>query len=273
VALLDKVAIVTGGGTGLGAAVSRALAARGAKVLVNYSKSRAEAEDVAAQIAAAGGEAHALQGDVGQDEDCRRLVAGTVARWGRVDVLVNNAGRTKMVAHGDLDGLDADDFLAIYRTNVVGAYQMVRACAPHMKAQGYGAIVNVSSIGGLLGIGTSMAYSASKGALNTLTMSMARALGPELRVNAVCPGFIATRWFSDPLGDEQFHRMVAQQAGLTPLHRAGVPEDIAKAVVFLADEGAEHITGVTLISDAGMHLGFPPSGGQSFSSGPVADPR
>ncbi|MFB9051324.1 SDR family NAD(P)-dependent oxidoreductase [Sphingobium indicum] len=249
-----KVAIVTGAGTGLGAAVARRLAAQGAKVIVNYSRSRNEAQGVADEIVAAGGEAVAFQGNVDQDEDCRRLVAETVDRWGRVDILVNNAARTKLVAHDDLDGLSAEDFLAIYRTNVVGAYQMVRACRPLMKAQGFGAVVNVSSIGGLLGVGSCMAYSASKGALNTMTMAMARSLGPEIRVNAVCPGFIASRWFSDPFGQEGLQQMIEAQQCLTPLARAGTPEDIAKAVVFLAGEGAEHITGVTLISDAGLHL-------------------
>ncbi|MCW0211806.1 MAG: glucose 1-dehydrogenase [Pseudonocardia sp.] len=253
--MTGKVAIVTGGATGLGAAVCHGLAARGATVVVNYSKSVDEAEATAAQCREAGVEAVAIQGDVGDDADCRRLVADVLERWGRVDVLVNNAGRTKMVAHEDLEGLDADDFRAIYRTNVVGPFQMVRAVTPAMKEQGYGAIVNVSSIGGLQGIGTSIAYAASKGALNTMTLSLARALAPEIRVNAVCPGFIGTRWFSGPLGADRFDEMVASQERITPLQRAGTPEDIATAVVFLADEGAVHMTGTTMVSDAGMHLG------------------
>jgi 3-oxoacyl-[acyl-carrier protein] reductase len=135
---------------------------------------------------------------------------------------------------------------------------MIRACAPHFKKLRFGAVVNVSSLGGIMGIGTSLAYSASKGAINTMTLSLARTLGPEIRVNAVCPGFIATRWFGGPLGDEGLKQMIRDQERLTPLRRAGTPEDIAKSVLFLADEGSEHITGIMMISDAGLHLGTPP---------------
>lgn len=253
-ALRDKVAIVTGGGTGLGAAVSLGLAERGARVLVNYARSAEEAERTAEACRAAGADAIAVQGDVREDAACRAVVAHAVARWGRVDVLVNNAGRTTFAAAGDLDALSDEDFLDIYRTNLVGAYHMIRACAPHMREAGFGAVVNVSSIAGLTGVGSSLAYACSKGALNTLTLSLARALGPAIRVNAVCPGFIATRWFSDPLGEAGMQRMIEAQVAATPLRRAGTPEDIAKSVLFLADEGSEHITGVTLVSDAGFHL-------------------
>lgn len=253
-ALRGKVAIVTGGGTGLGASVCLGLAERGARVLVNYARSAEAAERTAEACRALGVEAAAVQADVGDDAACRAAVEAAVARWGRVDVLVNNAGRTTFAAPGDLDALSDEDFLDIYRTNVLGAYHMVRACAPHMRASGFGAVVNISSIAGLTGVGSSLAYACSKGALNTMTLSLARALGPEIRVNAVCPGFIATRWFSDPLGEAGMQRIIAAQEAMTPLRRAGTPEDIAKSVLFLADEGSEHITGVTLVSDAGFHL-------------------
>ena len=130
----DKVAIVTGGGTGLGAAVSTRLAAEGARVAVNYSRSAAEAEACCTAIGHAGGEAVAIQADVASDADCRRLAAEVLARWGRIDILVNNAGITRFADQADLDALDAEDFVDIYRVNVVGAYQMVRACAPAMRA-------------------------------------------------------------------------------------------------------------------------------------------
>ncbi len=253
--LQGKVAIVTGGATGLGAAVCEKLASRGANLIVNYSRSREEAEATAQRCRDLGVQALAVQADVGQDEDCRRLVASAVEQWGRVDVLINNAGTTRMVALADLDGLDDEDFIAIYRTNVIGAYQMTRACAPHMKQAGFGAVVNVSSISAQNGLGSSVAYAASKGALNTMTLSLARALGPEIRVNAVSPGFIGTRWFAGPLGEEGLQRMVQAQEASTPLRRAGTPEDIATAVVFLADEGSLHITGTNLTSDAGHLLG------------------
>jgi 3-oxoacyl-[acyl-carrier protein] reductase len=249
-----RVAVVTGGGTGLGAAVCRRLAERGMRVAVNYSRSAAEAEATAARCRELGVEATTVQADVGEDADCRRAVAEVVERWGRLDVLVNNAGRTKIVSHDDLDGLTADDFAAIYRTNVIGAYQMTRAAVPHLRANGLGAVVNTSSTSSMDGQGSSIAYAASKGALNTLTISLARALAPEIRVNAVVPGFIGTRWFSDPLGEQGYDALVERVAGSTPLRRAGTPEDIAVSVVFLCDEGAEHITGTTLVADAGASL-------------------
>lgn len=256
--LKDKVAIVTGSATGLGAAVALQLADKGCNVVINYTKSEKEAKETLAACQAKGVEAILTQGDVGEDADCRRIVDETVKKWGRVDVLVNNAGGTKFANHAELDELNAEDFLWIYKVNVVGAYQMIRACAPHMKEAGKGSVVNVSSIAGVTGIGSSVAYAASKGALNTMTLSLARSLAPKIRINAVCPGFIGTRWFSDRFGQQTFEGIKRQQEESTPLGRAGTPEDIATAVVFFCGEGSDHITGETLITDAGMHLGFAP---------------
>jgi 3-oxoacyl-[acyl-carrier protein] reductase len=249
-----KVAVVTGGGTGLGAAVARRLAGRGARVALTYSRSADEAEATAQECRGLGVDAVALRGDVGDDAACRAVAAEVARRWGRVDVLVNNAGRTRIVPHADLDGLTGEDFADSYRTNVIGTYQMTRAVVPHMRAVGYGAVVNVSSTSSLDGEGSSIAYAASKGALNTLTVSLSRALAPEIRVNAVVPGFIGTRWFSGPLGQDRYEDLVDRVERTVPLRRAGTPEDIAVAVVFLCDEGAEHITGTTLVSDAGATL-------------------
>lgn len=256
--LKGKVAIVTGSATGLGAAVALQLADKGCNVVINYTKSEKEAKETLAACQAKGVEAILAQGDVGEDADCRRIVDETVKKWGRVDVLVNNAGGTKFANHAELDELNAEDFLWIYKVNVVGAYQMIRACAPHMREAGKGSVVNVSSIAGVTGIGSSVAYAASKGALNTMTLSLARSLAPKIRVNAVCPGFIGTRWFSDRFGQQTFEGIKRQQEQSTPLGRAGTPEDIATAVVFFCGEGSDHITGETLITDAGMHLGFAP---------------
>lgn len=256
--LKDKVAIVTGSATGLGAAVALQLADKGCNVVINYTKSEKEAKETLAACEAKGVQALLAQGDVGEDSDCRRIVDETVKKWGRVDVLVNNAGGTKFANHAELDELNAEDFLWIYKVNVVGAYQMIRACAPHMKQAGKGSVVNISSIAGVTGIGSSVAYAASKGALNTMTLSLARSLAPKIRVNAVCPGFIGTRWFSDRFGQQTFEGIKRQQEESTPLQRAGTPEDIATAVVFFCGEGSDHITGETLITDAGMHLGFAP---------------
>lgn len=256
--LKDKVAIVTGSATGLGAAVALQLADKGCNVVINYTKSEKEAKETLAACEAKGVQALLAQGDVSEDADCRHIVDETVKKWGRVDVLVNNAGGTKFANHAELDELNAEDFLWIYKVNVVGAYQMIRACAPHMKEAGKGSVVNISSIAGVTGIGSSVAYAASKGALNTMTLSLARSLAPKIRVNAVCPGFIGTRWFSDRFGQQTFEGIKRQQEESTPLARAGTPEDIATAVVFFCGEGSDHITGETLITDAGMHLGFAP---------------
>src|SRR5882757_1220230 len=254
--LKGKVAIVTGGARGLGATVARGLAGRGANVVVNYARSHDEAEATVLELRSLGVDAIAWRGDVSVDADCRSTAEAAIARWGRIDVLINNAATTtRMAAHDDLDALQAEDFLASYRTNVIGAFQMIRACQRHMKAQGYGAVVNISSVGTVRGTGTSVSYVASKGALNTMTLSLARALGPEIRVNAVCPGFMATQWFSDVLGQEGLDELIGRQKAATPLQRAGTPDDIAATVLFLADEGALHTTGAILISDAGFQLG------------------
>lgn len=253
-----KVSIVTGSATGLGAAVALKLAERGSNVVINYTKSETEAKETQGRCEKLGVETLLAQGDVSKDEDCRRIVAETIAKWGRIDVLVNNAGGTKFADHAKLEALNEEDFLWIYKVNVVGAYMMIRAAEPHMKEIGKGKVVNISSIAGVTGVGSSIAYAASKGALNTMTLSLARSLAPEIRVNAVCPGFIGTRWFSERFGQETFDRIVKQQEETMPLRRAGMAEDIATSVVFFCDEGGEHITGETLITDAGMHLGFAP---------------
>jgi 3-oxoacyl-[acyl-carrier protein] reductase len=252
--LKNHVAVVTGSATGLGAAVAVKLAERGARVVVNYTKSVKEAEETLGLVKAKGAEGILAQGDVANDDDCRRIAKAAVDRWGRIDILVNNAGTTKFADHADLGALTADDFLGIYKVNVVGAYQMIRACQPYLKESKFGRVVNVSSIAGVLGVGSSVAYAASKGALNTLTKSLARSLAPEIRVNAVCPGFIGTRWFSERFGPETYARIVEHNVQSTPLHRAATPEDVADAVVFFCAEGAVHITGETLLTDAGHHL-------------------
>lgn len=252
--LKGKVAIVTGGGTGIGAATALGLARRGASVIVNYARSADAAAKVVEAARAIGAEAKSVQGDVSLDEDCKRLAAETLAAFGRIDILVNNAGTTKFVQHSDLDGLTAEDFQAIYAVNVIGPYQMTRACAPALKASGQGSIVNISSIAGVAGIGSSIAYTASKGALNTMTLSLARALAPEIRVNAVCPGYVATEWFSKRFGDETADRIKDNQAkdNLLPVIADG--EEIAKTVLFFCSPDSANITGEFLLTDSGLHL-------------------
>ena len=179
------VALVTGSSSGVGAACVEQLAKAGWDVVVNYSRSAEAAEAVAERCRAAGAEELLQQADVAADSACRALVAGVEARVGRLDALVNNAGTTKFVAHSDLDGLTAEYFHHIYVVNTIGAFQMTRAAASLLRASGDGAVVNVASIAGVKGIGSSIAYAASKGAMITMTKSLARVLGPEVRINAV----------------------------------------------------------------------------------------
>ncbi len=249
-----QVAIVTGSAAGVGAATARLLAAKGCNVVINYSRSVDDAKETQAACEAEGVETLLVQADIGDDGEGRRLVAETMGKWGRVDALVNNAGTTKYVDHADLEGLTPEDFERIFKTNVFGVYQMTRAVTPHMKAAGHGAIVNVSSIAGVYGAGSSVAYAASKGAVNTMTMSLARALAPEIRVNAICPGFISGRWQAAGMGStEKYEERVAAVEKNTPLRRANTPEDIAETILWFI-EGARWVTGETLLVDAGSHL-------------------
>jgi 3-oxoacyl-[acyl-carrier protein] reductase len=254
--LKDAVCIVTGSASGIGAASAILLASKGARVVVNYSKSEDAARATVDACQAAGAAALLVQADVAQDADCRRLAQAALDRWGRIDALVNNAGTTKFADHADLDALSAEDFQRIYSVNVVGTYQMVRACAPAMKRSGCAAVVNVSSIAGKNGMGSSMAYAASKGALNTLTMSLARVLGPEIRVNAVCPGMVDTKWLREGYGPRYAAIETRYRQG-TALGRPGKPEEVAAVIVWLI-EGADLITGDTIMVDSGMHMGMIP---------------
>lgn len=196
---MSKVAIVTGSATGLGAACAVDLAGRGWNVVINYTKSKKEADETYSKVKAHGVDAILVQADMGQDADCRKLADETLKKWGRIDGLINNAGTTKFQNQGDLEGVTAEDFDHILRVNVAGPYMMSRAVWPTMntqweKSKERGSIVNISSNAGATGIGSSIPYVASKGALNTMTLTLARWFGPAVRVNTVCPGFIQTRW-------------------------------------------------------------------------------
>lgn len=257
--LAGKTVIVTGSSSGVGQATAIQCAERGANVLVNYNSSLAGAESTAAACEKAGGKAIIVQGDVADDAACRGMVAAAVSAFGAVHGLVNNAGMTKFVNHADLDGLEAADFQRIYAVNTVGAFQMARACAPHMKSAGEGSIVNVASIAGVMGIGSSIAYAASKGALVTMTLSLARVLGPEVRVNAVCPGFIQGEWLRQGMGPDTYDRVKAGLEASSPLAATADAETVAECILYFL-EGARLITGETMILDGGMHLNTAPMG-------------
>lgn len=254
--LEGKVAIVTGSGTGVGAACIRQFAELGARVCVNYSRSQADAEAVVAECLAMGAEAELVKADVSSDADCVRMVETVVGRWGRLDILVNNGAITKKSSALDLSTLSAQDFLDVYSVNVVGAYQMARAAIPHMRAVGGGSIVNVSSNTAFTGAGTSIAYTSSKGALNALTLALARSQAPLVRVNAVCPGVIDTRWMGQVHGAEAHEPLMQRTGASTPMGRVAAPEDVASAVVWLA-AGTSFVTGELLTVDGGLHRLLP----------------
>ena len=252
-----KVAIVTGSATGVGAATAVLLAEKGCNVIINYTKSKKEADETAEIIRKKGIEAIVCQGDVANDDDCRAMAQTAVDAWGRIDYLVNNAGKTKFNPFPNLEGLTKEDFLDIYAVNVVGAYQMVRAVEPHMRKLGKGAIVNNSSIGGVTGIGSSIAYAASKAALNMMTKSLAHVLGPEIRINSVAPGMIQTRWLKEGLQEAAYEKMLQQAQKQLPLKEVATAEDVAESLVWFL-EGAKLVTGEVLIVDSGIHLGILP---------------
>ena len=253
-----KTAIVTGSATGVGAATAELLAARGCNVVVNYTRSEKEALATAERCEAAGAETRVVRADVSEDDDCKAIAAAAMEAWGRIDYLVNNAGRTKFNPFSQLHGINKQDFLDIYAVNVVGAYQMIRAVEPHMRALGKGAIVNNSSIGGITGVASSIPYAASKAALNLMTKSLAHVLGPEIRINSVAPGMIQTRWLQGGMGEEKYQTMLDFAGSILPLKQVATAQDVAEVLVWFL-EGAPLITGETLIADSGAHLGqLPP---------------
>jgi 3-oxoacyl-[acyl-carrier protein] reductase len=248
--------VITGASTGLGRAIAVETARRGAGlVVINFARSAEEAEETGRLVEAQGAKAVLVQGDVASDEDCRKIAAAADGA-GRIDALFNNAGVTKFAPnHADLDAVNAEDFLHLYSVNVVGAFQMTRAARSLLEAApAPGAVVNTSSIAAVQGIGSSVPYAASKGAMTTMTLSLARALAPRIRVNAICPGFIDTPWFKD-MDTDRMERLRAGAAAAAPLKVASTAEDIAGAAVFFASPASRHVTGETLLVDAGLHLG------------------
>lgn len=249
-----RVVLVTGGASGIGAATVRRFLREGWHVVINHlDASQAEAAAaLAAGATAPGQRALGVAADVTQDADCVRLVQAAVQAFGRLDALVNAAGISKMVAHADLGGLSSDDFQRIYAVNTIGPFQMMRAAAPHLKAAGNASVVNISSRAGIAGSGSSIAYAASKGALNTLTLSMARVLAPEVRVNAVCP-VLVEQGFVERLAPESFAARREHQIRVTPLHRLGHPDEVAESIWWLTSSAAM-MTGAVLELDFGLHL-------------------
>ena len=250
--LAGKVALVTGAAVGIGQAIAVACGREGAKVVVNFSKSRKEAEGTADLVKQAGGEPLVIQADVAQDREVRAMVTETLDRLGRVDILVNNAAVTAFVDFHDLEGLTDDVWDRLYNVNVKGTFFCCRAVVPPMRKQGHGRIINIASVAGLWPQGSSIAYSTSKAAVIHLSKCLARTLAPEIQVNVIAPGFIAeTRW---NVGRPNLETTIQKAIQAAPLKRAGKPEDIADAALFLATRG-DFITGDVMLVDGGRLLG------------------
>lgn len=250
--VLEKVAIVTGGGTGVGRETALGLARLGYHVLVNYSRSREEAEETAREIVGLGGRALAVRADVADDAACREMVALAAKELGRVDVLVNCAGTTEFIPFQDLEAVSDAVWQRLFQVNVVGAFHCARAVREPMLAVGGGQIINVSSVAAQLGQGSSIPYCCTKAALDNLTVSLARTLAPHIRVNGIAPGFIAGRWTQAGLGDRYDGIKQAYEKSL-PLERVCLPADIAAGIVSLIT-GSPLLTGQTLTIDGGMTI-------------------
>jgi len=248
----DSVAVITGGGTGIGAAIASRLVGKGTRnVIVSYIGSPEDADNTVRQLEDQGAQAEAVHVDVRDDEQVREFAARCEERFGRCDALINCAGTTSWIPFADLDALTDEVWNDVLGVNLLGTFRCARAFAPMLRAS-EGAIVNIASISAYRGIGSSIPYGVSKAALVQLTRSLAVTLGPEVRVNSVSPGTVATRWQIDRHGEDGFAEMTARERAVAPLARTLGPEDVADAVIGLL--GAKGVTGVDVIVDAGKHL-------------------
>ena len=239
-----RVAIVTGAGTGMGRAIAELFAAEGAKVLVNYRASRAEAEEVVAKIRDFGGDAATHQADVSQDAEARSMMQAVDERWGRLDTLVNNAGWSKVTPHHQLEDLTDEIWDRTLNTNLRGAFYCARAAAPLLRRQPGSSIINNTSASAWHATGSSIVYAASKAAMVNMTKSLARVFAPEVRVNAIAPGLVHTRFAGWP--ESTFEEGLK----VTPLQRISTVEEVAKVCLFLAAD-ATAITAETILIDGG----------------------
>lgn len=250
--LAGKSALITGASRGVGAATALRLAQAGCRVAINYHQSAEQAEKVAGQCRAAGADAVLVQGDVAEDAACRAMVDRTLDAFGRLDILINNAGTTRFIDFPDLDAVQDEDWDRIFAVNLKGPFQMARAARAALAAEGQGVIVNTASIAGMVGAGSSIPYCASKAAVINLTVSLARTLGPAIRVNAVAPGFIEGDWLQAGLGNDYESVKAAKSEG-TVLGKVATPDDIAQGILAMIQ--ATHTTGHTLVLDGGDTLG------------------
>jgi len=247
-----KRALITGASRGVGAATALALAKAGCKVAINYNQSLERAEQVAVQCHEAGAEAILVQGDVAEDTACRSMVEQALSVFGGLDILINNAGTTRFIDFPNLEDVKDEDWDRIFAVNLKGPFQMARAAREALAEDEGGVIVNTASIAGMVGAGSSIPYCASKAALINLTLSLARTLGPEIRVNAIAPGFIEGEWLQNGLG-ETYEQVKAAKAAGTVLGKVSTPDDIASGIIAMVL--ATNTTGHTLVIDGGDTVG------------------
>lgn len=240
--LEGKVAIVTGSSSGIGEATARLFAHEGARVVINSARSVDAGEALAASLP----DALYVQADISDESQAKSIVEAAVDRWGRLDVLVNNAGYTQVIPHHDLDAVTDEVWHRILDVNVIGTWYMTRAAVETLRADGGGSVINVTSLAGLRPLGSSIPYAVSKAAENHLTRLLAKTLGPEIRVNAVAPGLVDTPWTKD------WDAMRAAVEATAPLKRSGTPGDVAQACLWLAT--ASYATGDVVVVDGGLHL-------------------
>jgi len=241
-----KTALITGGATGIGKAVALLLADKGFNIAINYSRSVDEAHKTLEEVLARNVACQIYQANVAQDEEVKTMVNQVIQDFGQIDVLVNSAGMTHFVGHPDLEGMKDEYWDDIMDVNVKGVFHACRAAAPELKKR-KGCIVTVASVAGITGLGSSIAYAASKAAVISITKSLARVLAPEVRVNAVAPGIVRTRWVEG----QEAH--IERYAGNTPLRRVAIPEDVAEVIYSLVDH-ASFVTGQTIVIDGGNFI-------------------
>ena len=250
--LNGKTALITGASRGVGAATAIKLAKAGCNVAINCKQSIDRAGQVTAQCRGLGVKAVVVQGDVASDADCRRIATESVEALGQLDILINNAGTTRFIDFHDLDEVNDDDWEHILGVNLKGPFQCTRAARKSLESGMGGVIVNTASVAGITGTGSSIPYCASKAALIVMTKSLARTLGPAIRVNAVAPGFIEGEWLQTGLGDD-YEKVKQTKAAANILGTVSTPDDIAAGI--LAMITTPKTTGHTLIIDAGNTLG------------------